>query len=75
MNHTRIRPAVQALTTRLLTIQAEGNYEEAQTVLETLGLIRPGVQSVLDRLGGIPVNIQPRYLTAELLLNERYRDR
>ena len=74
VNHTRIRPAVQALTTRLLTIQAEGNYEEAQTVLKTLGLIRPDVQSVLNRLDGIPIDIQPRYRTAELLINERYRD-
>jgi len=74
VNHARIRSAVQALTTRLMTIQAEGNYEEAQNVLETLGLIRPEVQSVLNRLDSIPVDIQPRYRTAELLANERYRD-
>ena len=67
VNHTQIRAAVENLTRKLMTIQAQGNYEEARSVLDTLGVIRPEVQQVLDRLRGVPVDIQPRYTTAEAL--------
>ena len=64
---TRIRAAVEGLTRRLMTIQARGDYEEAKVALETLGVVRPEVQRVLDRLQRVPVDIQPRYTTAESL--------
>ena len=64
VDHRRIRGAVEGLTRRLLTIQAEGDYEAAQAVLTTLGVVRPDVQRVLDRLAGIPIDIRPNYLTA-----------
>ena len=69
VNHNRIRSAVENLTNRLMTIQAEGNYQEAQTILTTLGVIRPDVQRLLDRLTSVPVDIRPQFSTAELLLN------
>ena len=69
VNHDRIRSAVENLTNRLMTIQAEGNYQEAQNILTTLGVIRPDVQRVLDRLTSVPVDIRPQFSTAELLLN------
>ena len=50
-----------------MTIQAQGDYEEANRVLETLGVVRPEVQRVLDRLANVPIDIQPRYVTAEEL--------
>jgi hypothetical protein len=52
-----------------MTIQAEGNYQEAQNILTTLGVIRPDVQRLLDRLTSVPVDIRPQFSTAELLLN------
>ena len=67
VDHARIRDAVEGLTSRLMTIQAQGDYEEANRVLETLGVVRPEVQRVLDRLGGVPIDIQPRYVTVERL--------
>ncbi len=69
VNHDRIRSAVENLTNRLMTIQAEGNYQEAQNILTTLGVIRPDVQRLLDRLTSVPVDIRPQFSTAELLLN------
>ena len=42
-----------------MTIQAHGDYDEAVRVLETLGVVRPEVQRVLDRLGDVPVDIRP----------------
>ena len=65
--HEIMPRAVEALTRELMTIQAQGDYERATEVLETLGVVRPDVQRVLDRLGGVPVDIQPRYTTAESL--------
>ena len=67
VDHTRIRAAVEDLTRRLMTIQAQGDYDAANRVLETLGVVRPEVRRVLDRLGGVPIDIQPRYATAEAL--------
>ena len=67
VDHTRIRDAVEGLTSRLMTIQAQGDYDEANRVLETLGVVRPEVRRILDRLANIPIDIQPRYTTAEAL--------
>ena len=67
VDHGRIRNAVEGLTSRLMTIQAQGDYEEANRVLETLGVVRPEVQRVLDRLRSVPIDIQPRYVTADAL--------
>ena len=67
VDHGRIRDAVEELTGRLMTIQARGDYDEANRVLETLGVVRPEVQRVLDRLRSVPIDIQPRYVTAEEL--------
>ena len=75
VDHTRIRAAVEALTRRLLTIQAEGDYEAARTVLETLGVVRPEVQRVIDRLEAIPTDIRPLYTTAEALERDRVATR
>ena len=31
------------------------------------GVVRPEVQRVLDRLSGIPIDIQPRYVSVDTL--------
>ena len=65
--HEQIRAAVEDLTRRLMTIQARGDYEEARRLLDTLGVVRPEVQEVLNRLARLPIDIRPRYTTAEAL--------
>jgi hypothetical protein len=50
-----------------MTMQAEGNYEAAQTMIASLGTLRPEVQRVLDRLDDIPVDIAPDFQTAKEL--------
>ena len=67
VDHGRIRDAVTALTTELMTLQATGDFEAAEQILDTRGVVRPAVQRVLDRLSGIPIDIQPRYVTADAL--------
>jgi hypothetical protein len=50
-----------------MTLQAEGSYEKAKGLIDRLGTVRPQVQKVLDRLTGVPVDIEPRFTTAASL--------
>ncbi len=51
-----------------MTIQAEGNYTAAQGLLKEMVVIRPEVQKILDRLKDVPVDIEPKFVTAKRLL-------
>jgi Peptidase family M49 len=64
VNAGKIKDAVTALTREILTIEAEGNYAKAKALGERLGIVRPSVQKALDRLTGVPVDIEPRFTTA-----------
>jgi len=37
-------------------------------MLEKLGVVRPQVQALLDKLKDVPVDIEPRFVTADQLL-------
>jgi hypothetical protein len=63
----KIGDAVAGLTRDIMTLQAEGSYARAKDLIDRLGVVRPEVQKVLDRLAGIPVDIEPRFTTAALL--------
>jgi hypothetical protein len=64
---SRIRDAVTALTRDLMTLEAGGDYAQAQALIARLGVLRPEVKRVLDRLTAVPVDIEPRFPTAEQL--------
>ena len=53
-----------------MTMQAVGDYAAAKQMIEKLAVIRPPVQTVLDRLKDVPVDIEPRFVTAEQLLRQ-----
>ena len=63
----KIDDAVTALTREIMTLQAEGSYAKAKALIDRLGVVRPNVQKVLDRLTTVPVDIEPRFTTAERL--------
>ena len=63
----KIKDAVKNLTGEIMTLQAEGNYAKASDLLKRLGVVRPPVQRVLDRLQSVPVDIEPVFTTAEQL--------
>jgi hypothetical protein len=65
---SKIRQAVVDLTRVIITLQAEGSYAKAKAMIDTLGVIRPEVKRVLDRLADIPIDIEPRFTTAQQLL-------
>jgi hypothetical protein len=63
----KLKPAMAALTREIMTIQATGDYAKARQMIAGLGVIRPEVQRLLDRLQGVPIDIEPRFVTAEQL--------
>ena len=65
----KIRDAVTALTREFMTLQAEGDYARARSMLDTLGVIRPNTKAVLDKLTAVPVDIAPRFPSAAALLS------
>ena len=67
IDHTKIRAAVESLTQRLMMIQGRGDHAAAQEIMNTLGVIRPDVQRIIDRLQTIPIDIEPHFMTAETL--------
>ncbi len=67
VNPARIKENVSGLTRDIMTIQAMGDYAAAKAMLEKMGVVRPPVQAVLDKLTGVPVDIAPRFVTAEQL--------
>ena len=68
VNHDRIKEGVAALTREIMTMQAQGDYAGAKARGERLGTVRPPVQRLLDTLAAVPVDIAPRFTTAEQLL-------
>jgi hypothetical protein len=67
VDDAKIAEAVTALTGEIMTLQAEGSYEKAKALIDKLGVVRPPVQKVLDRLKQVPVDIEPRFVTAQQL--------
>ena len=55
----KIKSAVTKLTHDIMTIQATGDYAKAKQMRDGLGIVRPNMQSALDKLRAIPVDIEP----------------
>src|SRR5687767_391589 len=64
----KIKDAVFGLTREIMTLQAEGSYAKAKQLIDTLGVLRPPTKAVLDKLTSVPVDIEPRFVTAIDLL-------
>jgi hypothetical protein len=67
----KIRDGVTALTREIMSLQAEGSYQKARAMLDTLGVVRPQVKALIDKLIDVPVDIEPRFVTAQTLLQEQ----
>jgi hypothetical protein len=70
VNPARIKENVSGLTRDIMTMQANGDYAAAKAMLEKMGVVRPPVQAVLDKLTNVPVDIAPRFVTAEQLTKQ-----
>jgi len=63
----KIRGAIESLARELLTIEATGDKARAKALLERMAVNRSPTTTVIDRLTNVPVDIAPRYVTAEKL--------
>jgi hypothetical protein len=67
VDRAKVRDGVKALTRDLMTLEAEGDYAKTKDFLARLGVMRPEVQKALGKLRSIPVDIEPKFTTAEKL--------
>jgi hypothetical protein len=65
IDHAKFKAGVTKLTHDLLTLEAEGSYEKAKAILDRLAVIRPPMQSALDKLKSVPVDIEPVFPLAK----------
>jgi hypothetical protein len=71
VDFAKIKGAVRDLDHDLLTLEATGDYTGAKRMLDELGVIRPNMKKALDSLTGIPVDIEPIFVTANQLTSAR----
>jgi hypothetical protein len=64
---SKIKEAVTGLARELLTLEGNGDRARARGLLEKLANVRPEVQRILDKLKDVPVDIEPRFVTADAL--------
>jgi len=67
VDRARVLQAVEGLTRDIMTLQASGDAGKAREWLSRMGVVRPEVQRILDKLAGVPVDIEPRFVTAAQL--------
>jgi hypothetical protein len=65
----KTKKAVVALTRDIMMLQARGDYSGVKQLMDRMVVIRPEVQRVIDKLEGVPVDIAPKFITAEQLSN------
>ncbi len=55
----KMKQATEGLANMILKIQGDGDYDAAKLLIEQKGVVNPGLQSELDKIGqsGIPVDI------------------
>ena len=64
---SKIKPAIAELDHDLLTLEAQGDYAGAKSLLDRMGVIRPELRKTLGSLQAIPTDIEPIFVTAEEL--------
>ncbi|HYP12606.1 MAG TPA: hypothetical protein VEQ63_01675 [Bryobacteraceae bacterium] len=68
---SKIKQSVAKLAGDLLTIEAEGDYSRAKTMLDELSVLTPELKVALDGLKDLPIDINPDEVTARKLLAGR----
>jgi hypothetical protein len=64
MDAAKYREGVRTLATELLTIEATGDFARAQRLLDKYGVSNPEIESVIEKLKDIPVDITPVFAAA-----------
>jgi len=64
VDFAKFREGVKSLSTELLTIEATGDFNRANALLEKYGKVTPEIESVNAKLSDIPVDITPVFPAA-----------
>ncbi len=64
---SKIKDAVAGLDHDLLTLEATGDYNGTKKLMSKMMVLRPEVQKALERLKGVPTDIEPIFVTADKL--------
>jgi hypothetical protein len=64
VDFTKFREGVKSLATELLTIEATGDYNRANALLDKYGVETAEMKSVNAKLADIPVDITPVFPAA-----------
>ena len=67
----KFKAGVHDLDHDLLTLEAQGDYAGAKKLLDEMGVLLPVLKKAFDRLGGIPTDIEPIFVTADELAPEK----
>jgi hypothetical protein len=59
VNYDKIDEAIKDLAKKLLTLQAEGDYEAAKKMIETYAVNSPSMETLRAKLKDLPVDIKP----------------
>jgi hypothetical protein len=68
VDFAKIKPAVRALTTEIMNVQAAGDRAKAAELVGARAKLRPEVAAILAKLDKVPVDIEPRFPTADKLM-------
>ena len=61
VNFDKIEEIVKELATKLLTIQAEGDYNAAKELIEKYAVVSPTMETLINKLSDLPVDIKPEF--------------
>jgi len=61
LDKEKIYPAIKKLSNKLLTIEAQGDYEAAKQLIEKYRQMTPLMQKLINDLKHVPVDIRPSY--------------
>jgi hypothetical protein len=64
---------VAGLDHELLTLEATGDYAGTKKLMSEMMMLRPEVQRALERLKGVPTDIEPVFVTADALASPAKR--
>jgi hypothetical protein len=71
VDFTKIKAAIRDLDRDLLMLEATGDYAGAKKMMTELSVVRPPVQRALDRLKTVPTDIEPIFVTANLIAPDK----
>jgi hypothetical protein len=65
VDETKLIPTLKSLAAELLLVEAKGDYQGAQKLIDQYRIMTPFMSSCIDKLKNVPIDIRPSYPLAE----------